>query len=165
MRLTLANNNYPIKTMKLKNYTFLLFFITVSCTSSTGEKDNNKEESKEEVTYQEVVKTVYDNAGERIEWHGEAIDISAKPSLELYLNGPCRQKDCGEKYFVKNNDSTRTVEIVVNSKFLIKDQLDVGHVRKYTLEAGAEQFVGCSEFCHALESFKITNEVVGAKFL
>ena len=138
---------------------FLLLFALACNNSSTS--SNAEEEENEELTYADLWDLVIQDTGERIEWHGESLNLSMKDPLTISTNGSCGENNCGESVFLSNN-SDQTIEVTVQAPFQIED-VSSHLAAKYIIKPGATIAMGCSHLCYKGESISFARRIVGAK--
>ncbi len=111
--------------------------------------------------YWEVKNKIFENAsGEGVEWHGEAVDQSAKPELEMSNGGTCGQDDCGQAVLIKNKAAS-DIEIILQIIHGINDIYPY-FSRKVLIPAGEVLNVGCAQFCYGEKTMKLNYKIVGA---
>lgn len=146
--------------------------IIVSCSS-----DKTKEEKMEEVeelveeakkdvsqlTYRDIVKLVFNDEGQGIEWHGEAVSNSLQEMLSMTNEGSCGDDSCGKEMFLINND-TIAIEVIVKGAFDIEG--DRGHIaRKYMVKPGETVSMGCSHLCYDGKAYLFDRSIVGSSYV
>ena len=148
------------------NYKTLLFSFSMvvfffSCKNDKPSTAQVSNENTEQLNYGKMRELVFSHSdGERVEWHGEALDESAKGDLEFVEGQPCGESDCGKLIVLKNN-SDKAIESVVQSAFSVPD-LPTHTATKLTVPANGTATVGCSHLCFGGESFVFSPKVVGA---
>lgn len=120
--------------------------------------------SVDQLTYQEMWSAVFGQSdGERIEWHGEAIDQTAIADLSFEESGNCGEGDCGQIIFVKNN-SERVIEAVIQSSFSLPEFPPYTAV-KLTIPANGKAKMGCNHLCIGDQQFRFSPKAVGAIYV
>ncbi len=158
-------------TMKKLFLPFLILFVLgSSCTQSTNQEDSESTEATEstesssvdQLTYQDVVAMVYDDEGERIEWHGEEMPNDLVGSLSIALADPCGENDCGHQLTLTNTDSASITAIIRGDYDIEGDQ---GYIpRKYLIEGGATLKIGCSHLCYGGKGYEFRRTIVGSEY-
>lgn len=116
------------------------------------------------LTYNEIRSTVFDQSdGEGIEWHGEALDESAKSDLVVTESTACGQGDCG-KLVVISNQGSQSIEIVIKSNFSLPD-FPPYMATRFIAAPNATVKVGCTKLCVEKQTVTFSHQIVGAKYL
>ncbi|MEO9870027.1 hypothetical protein [Ekhidna sp.] len=162
----------------MKRSTYYLFtvasvFILISCNQTT-KKNSSKQPDKEsetlharedvdQLTYQDVVAMVYDDEGERIEWHGEEMSNDLTQFLTISKGDPCGEEDCG-KILSLINSADQTITLVIRGDYDIEG--DQGYIpRKYIIPATDTLLIGCSHLCYGGKSYEFQRTIVGSKYV
>lgn len=132
-----------------------------STSQEKAESSDTPEETSTELTYAKMEEMVFsgNDEGERVEWHGQELNVEAAGDIEISESDDCA---CGKKLQITNN-SDRTVEVVVQAAFSIEERNS--HIaRKYVLPGGASQAAGCSHLCNGDQEYLFDRKVVGAEY-
>lgn len=154
-------------------FLIIVGFLVISCSSSNSSNEAQSEEVSEtqpessedvsELSYSDVIQRVFNDEGEGVEWHGEALPNDLIEFLDLSGSGVCGESDCGIEFTLKNN-SDRTIVAIARGDYDIKG--DQGYIaRKYTIEAGASLSMGCSHLCYEGEAYPFRRSIVGSEYL
>ncbi len=127
--------------------------------------DSNKEEIRfASLTYSQMWTEVFSQSdGEGIEWHGEALDLSAKDQLTLLQTVECGTGSCGKLIQLKNTGE-QTIEAVVQSSFSIPD-FPPYTATKLRIAPNATANVGCSKLCLDGQEVVFSPTIVGAIYV
>lgn len=104
-----------------------------------------------------------ESEGERVEWHGEAVDQTAIADLSFEESGTCGKGDCGQFIFVKNS-SEKAIEAIIQSSFSMPDFPPYTAV-KITIPAGGKAKMGCTHLCIGGEQYRFSPKAVGAVYV
>ncbi|MBX2876819.1 MAG: hypothetical protein KTR30_32175 [Saprospiraceae bacterium] len=126
----------------------------------------NSNSDKEEIrfatlTYGQMWTAVFSQSdGERIEWHGEALDLSAKDQLSLLQTADCGTGACGKLVQLTNN-GTQAIEAIVQSTFSIPD-FPPYTATKLLIAPSTTATIGCSKLCLDGQEVIFSPKIVGA---
>lgn len=141
-------------------YTFL--FIPLLLLSCQGSQADVKVLA--DLSYREVIELVFEKAaGNPIEWHGEALDLSAQEELEITQNGNCGDRDCGQNVLLQNK-SEQTIEVSLQIEHTLAS-IHPYFARKVQIAPSAQVEIGCSKICLNEEVRPCSYKIVGAKYL
>lgn len=130
---------------------------------STAEATTDELKDVNDLTYQDVVSLVFQDDGEGVEWHGEALPNDLKEFLIIEEGPPCGENDCGKSVTIRNT-SDKTIVVITRGDFDIN--AEQGYLaRKYIIVAGETLSMGCSHLCYQGESFSFVRAVVGSESL
>lgn len=101
--------------------------------------------------------------GERIEWHGEAIDQTAIADLSFEESGACGKGDCGQIIYVINS-SDKAIEAIIQSSFSMPDFPPYTAVQ-LTIPAGGKAKMGCNHLCVGEDKIRFSPKAVGAVYV
>lgn len=101
--------------------------------------------------------------GERIEWHGEALELTAVNDLALMQEADCASGSCG-KLVQLTNSGAQAIEAVVQSTFSIPD-FPPFTATKLRIAPNTTATVGCSKFCLDGQEVVFSPKIVGATYL
>lgn len=116
------------------------------------------------LTYNEIRASIFEQSnGEGIEWHGEALDESAKSDLVMTESTACGQGDCG-KLVVISNKSDQSIEIIIKSNFSLPDFPPYMATRLIAAPHSTVN-VGCTKLCVEKQTIAFSHQIVGAKYV
>ncbi|MEP1032962.1 hypothetical protein [Ekhidna sp.] len=161
-----------------KSTLFLIMLLTgimvISCsqTAKTDEEEQTKEQAAEqpeatsgeidELTYQDVVAMVYDDEGERIEWHGEEMPNELTEFLIITNGEPCGEGECGNRLALTNT-SDRSITAIIRGDYDLEG--DQGYIpRKYVIGAGKKFMIGCSHLCFGGKAYEFPRTIVASAY-
>ncbi len=153
-------------------FALLIGIILVSCGQSQKNSDTEESSSEskstaaksvDQLTWQDVVAMVFDDEGERIEWHGEEMPNDLTAFLVIANDGqPCGENDCGERTFLINT-SNQTITTIIRGDYDIEG--DVGYIpRKYVIGAGDTLMIGCSHLCYGGKGYEFPRTIVSSQY-
>lgn len=147
---------------------FFVLLLIFGCSQSSPNSESTIESITDELknvndlTYQEVVDLVFQDNGEGVEWHGEALPNDLKEFLIIEEGSPCGENDCGKSVTIRNT-SDKTIVAITRGDFDIN--AEQGYLaRKYVLVAGETLSMGCSHLCYRGEAFPFARMVVGSEY-
>ena len=125
---------------------------------------SNTENPFADLTYGDIMKAVFDQSeGTHLEWHGEALDISAADAITFQEAEPCGTNDCGKIIWVKNS-ADKPVEAIIQSSFDIPDFPPYVAIKIETPPQGAA-ILGCSYLCLGKTKVQFSPKVAGATYV
>lgn len=159
----------------MKKSTYFLFHlllatIVVSCGQSASSNDSEETEEQtettatevDELTYQDVVAMVYDDEGERIEWHGEEMPNELAEFLAITSGEPCGEGDCGSRLTLTNN-LDNSITVIIRGDYDIEG--DQGFIpRKYIIGGGQKLIIGCSHLCYGGKAYEFQRSIVASAY-
>ncbi len=158
----------------MKNLSYLLLFLfcaVISCTQTKNTEDSEQATEAEtepntqdasELTYSDVVAMVYDDEGERIEWHGEEMPNDLTSFLAVSEGDPCGENDCGKRLTLSNS-SDQSITVIMRGDYDIEG--DQGYIpRKYVIEGGDNLLIGCSHLCYGGSSYPFPRTIVSSEY-
>ena len=128
----------------------------------------NSNSGKEEIrlatlTYGQMRTAVFSQSdGEGIEWHGEALDLSAKGDLALVQTQDCGSEQCGKLVQVTNKGE-QSIQVIVQSTFSIPD-FPPYTATKLMIAPQVTATVGCSKLCLDGQEVIFSPKIVGATY-
>lgn len=139
---------------------FLLCLTVWACDSAQG----TKEIQFATLTYGQMHAAVFGQSdGERIEWHGEALDLSAENELSLIQTQDCGSAQCGKLVQVMNKGE-KTIEVIIQSTFSIPD-FPPYTATKLVIPTATTATVGCSKLCLDGQEVVFSPKIVGASYI
>ncbi|NRB52346.1 MAG: hypothetical protein HRU41_32095 [Saprospiraceae bacterium] len=116
------------------------------------------------LTYSQMHDAVFSQSdGERIEWHGEALELTAVDDLALMQEADCTSGSCG-KLVQLTNSGAQAIEAVVQSTFSIPD-FPPYTATKLRIAPNTTATVGCSKLCLDGQEVVFSPKIVGATYL
>lgn len=138
----------------------LLCLALAACQSNGGEQEIRFAT----LTYGQMRTAVFGQSdGEGVEWHGEALDLSAQADLSLVQAQDCGSPKCGKLIQVMNQGE-QNIEAVVQSSFSIPDFPDYT-ATKLVIAPNTKATVGCSKLCLDGQEVVFSPKIVGATYL
>lgn len=145
--------------MKYLNLPFLLMLL-MACSTSTKESTDD-----DTITYEFIVEQVFNDEGEGIEWHGEAIPNEEDLFLSFSSSGKCGDGDCGESMFMTSSHETKSIEVILKNSYFFDDEEGSYIARKYIIKPKQKMAIGCTHLCYKGKSYEFAREVVGTQFV
>ena len=157
-----------IKTYQLSLLALILSALSCTSTSSesTAAKESEAETTEEttaDLTYRDLIRIVFDDEGEGIEWHGEASPNDLEDLLVITSGDPCGEDDCGNQLYLINNGD-QSIATVVKGDFDI-DGTQSYITRKYTIAASDTLMIGCSHLCADGKAYAFPRTIVASEYV
>lgn len=116
------------------------------------------------LTYGQMHDAVFSQSdGEGIEWHGEALALTAINDLAITQEADCASKSCG-KLVQLTNSGDQIIEAIVQSTFSIPD-FPPFTATKLRIAPNATATVGCSKLCLDGQEVVFSPKIVGATYI
>ena len=116
-----------------------------------------------QLTYRHVIKMVFDDEGEGLEWHGEEMPNEFAKFLTFTTGEACGEGDCGNRLFIKNS-ADKVMTVIVRGDYDLEG--NQGYIpRKYVIDGGASIQIGCSHLCFGGKGYEIPRTIVESAFV
>jgi hypothetical protein len=133
--------------------------------TETGKSTQLESKAKSDIsqlTYQDVVAMVFDDEGERIEWHGEEMTNELTEFLTIKTGELCGEENCGKR-LILTSIASKTISLIVRGDYDLEG--DQGYIpRKYVIEGGASLQIGCSHLCFDGKGYEFQRTIVGSEY-
>ncbi|MBO3699587.1 hypothetical protein [Roseivirga sp. E12] len=135
---------------------------TILLLSSCGQTKERTDVSA--ITYREFYDLMFEDYANRVEWHEDDFNQEATAFIQLNNKGACESENCGEKTFVKNESTDRSIRVIVKTAFSIPNTLPY-IANQFVLAPGEEVYLTCTEFCLNDEHYDLDQSIVVAAFV
>ncbi|MCE7992072.1 MAG: hypothetical protein HEP71_08830 [Roseivirga sp.] len=128
---------------------------------------NGKKEQKEEVTelsYREFYELMFEDYKNRVEWHEDDYNQEGKATITISNRETCDDKNGGEKIFVKNTSTDKSIRVVVKTAFSIPNTLPY-IANQFMMAPGDEVYLTCSKFSFNDATYDLDHEIVVAEYI
>lgn len=116
------------------------------------------------LTYNQMHTAVFSQTdGEGVEWHGEALALTAVNDLAILQEADCASGSCG-KLIQLTNSGNQPIEAIVQSTFSIPD-FPPYTATKLRIAPNTTATVGCSKLCLDGQEVVFSPKIVGATYI
>lgn len=146
-----------------RQYLFLLTLATLFLFVPSCKQKKDSIVDISQLTYLQFYDLIFSDSSKRIEWHEDSNNLEAVKFILKRIEGKC-EENCGDKVYLKNSYSERSVHVIVKSTFSVPNMLPY-IANHYTLAPGEEVFVACDLLCYKDDRFVLDHQVVVAEFV
>ncbi len=154
--------NLNIQTMKHGSKYFLVALSFTLITACGGKKEQKEEVT--ELSYREFYELMFEDYKNRVEWHEDDYNQEGKAAITITNREQCKNRDCGEKTYVKNTSPDRSIRVVVKTAFSIPNTLPY-IANQFMMAPGDEVYLTCTSFCFNDNSYNLDHEIVVAEYI
>lgn len=154
--------NLKFNSVKHLTSCFLITFTAILLTACGGKKEQTEEVT--ELSYKEFYELMFEDFKNRVEWHEDDFNQEGKAAITISNREQCKDKNCGEKVFVKNTSTDQSIRVVIKTAFSIPNTLPY-MANQFMMAPGDEIYLTCTQFCFNDNTYDLDHEIVVADYI